>query len=180
MLKQIIIFSCILVFASRGQNIDRFFLIAEGGEKLGPFSFKDGQKITVPKGKYIMQLADTSQTAKKLRTIILPRIEFENATLDQVVRYLRHKAQNLDPEGKGIDINVRDKPQDKQVKKNADTAKPGLDEWGMSKTATNKPTRKRYIDLEMTNISMADCLTNICKLTDTNWLIENGRVIIER
>jgi hypothetical protein len=180
MLKQIIVFSCILAFASRGQNIDNFFLIAEGGEKLGPFSFRDGQIITVPKGKYTMQLEDTSQTAKKLRTIILPRIEFENATLDQVVHFLRHKAKNLDPEGKGIDINVRDTPQDKQVKTNADTAKPGLDERGMFKTATNKPTRRRYIDLEMTNISMADCLTNICQITDTTWLIKNGRVIIER
>lgn len=180
MLKKIIVFACLLASVSIGQNIDKFFLITEGDRKLGPFSFKDGQKIRVPKGEYTMQLADTSETAQKLRGIIIPRVYFEHASLDHVVHYLRDKTRQLDPEGKGIDINIRDKPQEKQVEKDADNAKPGIDEWGASETVSNKPTRKKFIDLEVTNISVAECLTNICKKTDTDWLIENGRVIMER
>ena len=47
---------------------------------------------------------DTDSINKKLKDIILPRIDFEEATIHQVIRYLRDKSRELDPEGKGVSI----------------------------------------------------------------------------
>ena len=159
---KITIVSCLFVCAAMGQNVYDFYLISEAGDKLGPFSLKDGQKISVPEGSYSVQLADTFAVAEKLRTMIIPRVNFENATLEQTVRYLKHKSRLRDLEGGGIDIIFRDKPldEDEQVEETADS--------------------EDMITLEVTNVSISQCLSLICKQTNSSWSIVNGRVVIER
>ncbi len=47
----------------------------------------------------------TSRIERKLETIIIPRIDFEEATIHQVIRFLRDKSRELDPDdGKGVSI----------------------------------------------------------------------------
>ena len=40
----------------------------------------------------------------KLHTIIFPQVQFEDATLDDVLDYLRQESRTLDPAGRGINI----------------------------------------------------------------------------
>jgi general secretion pathway protein D len=41
---------------------------------------------------------------RKLRVLRLPKVEFADASLDEVVEYLRVTTKNVDPDGKGIDF----------------------------------------------------------------------------
>lgn len=58
-----------------------------------------GDTNTVPKAN-----EETNIINEKLKSIVLPRIDFEEATIHQVIRYLRDKSRELDPEGKGVSI----------------------------------------------------------------------------
>ena len=44
---------------------------------------------------------------EKLRTLKLPRVDFTNATLDEVIEYLRITSKDLDPEGKGVGFVIK-------------------------------------------------------------------------
>jgi general secretion pathway protein D len=41
---------------------------------------------------------------EKLRTMILPKVDFSGASLDEVIEFLRVRSRDLDPEGKGVDF----------------------------------------------------------------------------
>lgn len=48
---------------------------------------------------------------EKLRTFILPQVEFSGVTLDEVVELLRVRSHDLDPEGKGISFVISVPPE---------------------------------------------------------------------
>ncbi len=52
----------------------------------------------VPKG------ASDTKIREKLQSIVIPRIEFEEATIHQVVTFLKTKSKELDPESEGVNI----------------------------------------------------------------------------
>ncbi len=62
----------------------------------------------LPAGKATPSIA-AARIEEKLRTIIFPRIEFENVTLEDAVHYLRYKSTELDPSqsAKGVNIVVQ-------------------------------------------------------------------------
>lgn len=42
----------------------------------------------------------------KLRTMIVPKVDFNGATLEEVIEYLRVRSRDLDPKGRGVDFVV--------------------------------------------------------------------------
>lgn len=48
---------------------------------------------------------------EKLRTIVLPKVDFTGVTLDEVVELLRVRSRDLDPEGKGISFIISAPPE---------------------------------------------------------------------
>lgn len=52
------------------------------------------------------QQTGSERITQKLRTLIFPKVEFDGATLDEVVELLRVRSRDLDPEGKGISFVV--------------------------------------------------------------------------
>lgn len=48
---------------------------------------------------------------EKLRTLILPQVEFSGVTLDEVVELLRVRSHDLDPEGKGVSFVISVPPE---------------------------------------------------------------------
>jgi general secretion pathway protein D len=68
----------------------------------------------------VNQLSGSDKITQKLRTIIFPKVEFDGATLVEVVELLRVRSRDLDPEGKGISFVVSVPPEasDKQVSLN--------------------------------------------------------------
>jgi general secretion pathway protein D len=49
---------------------------------------------------------DREGIQQKLRNLILPKVDFSGATLDEAVEYFRVTTKNIDPEGRGIDFVV--------------------------------------------------------------------------
>lgn len=68
----------------------------------------------------VNQLSGSDKITQKLRTIIFPKVEFDGATLVEVVELLRVRSRDLDPEGKGISfvVSVPPEARDKQVSLN--------------------------------------------------------------
>jgi general secretion pathway protein D len=52
-------------------------------------------------------LGGTAQTTNKLNSIIIPHIEFRDATIREAIDVLREQATENDPEGKGVNIVLR-------------------------------------------------------------------------
>lgn len=57
------------------------------------------------------QQTGSASITQKLRTIIFPKVEFDGATLDEVVELLRVRSRDLDPEGKGISFVISAPPE---------------------------------------------------------------------
>jgi general secretion pathway protein D len=68
----------------------------------------------------VNQLSGSDKITQKLRTLIFPKVEFDGATLVEVVELLRVRSRDLDPEGKGLSfvVSVPSEARDKQVSLN--------------------------------------------------------------
>jgi hypothetical protein len=95
-------------------NADTFFLTSESGEKYGPFEFKQGSTVVAGKDKYEIQkpVTEISATVEKMRSIIVPEIDFRNAEIRGVVNFLANKSVEFDTvskkgERKGVDIVLK-------------------------------------------------------------------------
>jgi hypothetical protein len=47
---------------------------------------------------------DTSKIRRKLESIVIPKVNFEEATITEVIEYLQRVSKQLDPDGKGVNI----------------------------------------------------------------------------
>jgi general secretion pathway protein D len=54
---------------------------------------------------------------RNMRTLMVPRVDFANATLGEVLEFLRVRSRDLDPEGRGVDfvLNVPEQTADRQL-----------------------------------------------------------------
>ena len=66
-----------------------------------------GKTVGPLEGGFARDTAGTARLATKLNTIIVPRIEFRDASIREAIDFLRQQATANDPEGKGIDIVLR-------------------------------------------------------------------------
>ncbi|MCX6849754.1 MAG: hypothetical protein NTY98_12605 [Verrucomicrobia bacterium] len=68
----------------------------------------------------VNQLSGSDKITQKLRTITFPKVEFDGATLAEVVELLKVRSRDLDPEGRGISfvLSVPPEARDKQVSLN--------------------------------------------------------------
>ncbi len=51
-------------------------------------------------------LGGRDELLRKLRTIVLPKVEFTGTTVEEAVEYLRVRSRDLDPKGRGVDFVV--------------------------------------------------------------------------
>ena len=80
--------------------------------------------INKPEKKY----SPVSKIRQKLKSIIIPRLDFEDITVETAVRHLREQSKQLDPEGVGINIFLRLKApsvKDSALDKGTEGAGPG-------------------------------------------------------
>ena len=66
-----------------------------------------GKTVGPLEGGFARDTAGTARLATKLNTIIVPRIEFRDASIREAIDFLRQQAAANDPEGKGVDIVLR-------------------------------------------------------------------------
>lgn len=104
----------------------------------------------------------TRQTASmrhKLHSIILPRITFEEASIDGVVKYLKSRSRELDPAGEGINIVLQIQPP------------------GERRVGRYDPSMLT-VSLELENIPMLEAIRYVCEAADLRFKVDPYAVII--
>ena len=90
------------------------------------------------------------KVVQKLRTLIVGHVDFNSATIDEVVEYMRVTSRNIDPEGRGVDFIVNLEPE-----------------------ARNKP-----LSLNLTNIPLEELLRYVTQAANAAYRVEATAVII--
>jgi len=151
----------------------------------------DGRKaINEPVKKYM----EVSKIRQKLKSIIIPRLDFEDITVETAVRHLREQSKQLDPEGVGINIFLRLKaPSVKDSALDAGTAgAPGAGAPGQEvAVAANEEEEdeedgeegdesvgKSVVDLVLVKRNLYQAIYFLCKAANLKFRIEKYAVVI--
>jgi hypothetical protein len=102
-----------------------------------------------PDAKAAMAKASMA-TAEKLKTIIVPKVDFEQTPLKEALTFLQEQSRLHDPEKKGVNFMVRDP------------------------SVLDKP-----ITLKLTNISLMTALQYACSLSSLRFTIEKHTVVLK-
>ena len=124
------------------------------------------------------------ETQKRLETIILPEVSFQNVTLNEAIEFLRKEAVRLSADGKGVEMVI-----DSRVEKPALRMPDGLDdelrkeilklhEQRLSET-TNSTTFPP-ITLNLREIPLSDTLKLVTELGGVWFRIRTNTVVIGR
>ena len=88
---------------------------------------------------------------KKLKSIIIPRFDFEDVTVKTVVRHLQEQSKKLDPDGVGVNIIL---------------------------TASDSALKKPFSLVMAKKKSLYDAIYFLCKLNGLKFRVERGVVVI--
>ena len=95
------------------------------------------------------QLTGSESITQKLRSIVFPKVEFDGATLDEVVELLRVRSRDLDPQGRGISFVISVPPE-----------------------ARNKP-----VSLNLLNVPMDEVLRYVGDMCGVTYKVDEHAVI---
>lgn len=119
----------------------------------------------------------TSKIQQKLNDIIIDNIQFEDTTVPTVLKWLRKRSKDLDPDKVGVNIFLR-----LSGKKGAEggTAATTTEEGGES-TTTEAPTSVedlKPITMDVPDIPLGVAIEYICRLSNLKFRVEKHAVII--
>ena len=162
----------------------------------------EGRKaISKPVKRYM----PVNKIREKLKSIIIPRLDFEDITVETAVRHLREQSKQLDPEGVGVNIflrlqapTVKDSALDK-AKEAPQAAAPGIDgapapaaneeafaaneeEEDFEDTNTGAVAQgdigKSVVDLVLVKKNLYEAIYFLCKAANLKFRIEKYAVVI--
>ncbi|MFO7820622.1 MAG: hypothetical protein R6V56_00970, partial [Lentisphaeria bacterium] len=146
-------------------------------------------------GKPVAKMGNT-ELQQKLDEIVFPELEFEEATIHQVVVYLRSKSKELDPEGTGVNILLNVTAEQRTEPAPAEPADggggdfdEGFDDWpeedtgapaetGGGQDAGQPAAGSRTITLQMSNIALNEAIKYVCQVANLDYVVEKNAVII--
>ncbi len=102
--------------------------------------------------KVIESQSNASNSLKdKLETMIIPKIDFEDASISSVITYLNRESKIADTEGKGINIIMR---------------------------LSNTQPRPKGITLQLDDVPIGEIINYVCKAAGLKYRIEDEAIII--
>ena len=134
--------------------------------------------------------AERTTTKETLDTIILPKVQFEDASLRAVFTYLKQRSKDLDPEGKGVNFVLRldppaktkppaDGKADGKAEKRSADDDPFADAVGESAPApTAEPIADSSVTMDFDNVPLGELIRYVCKASGLKYRIEKHAVII--
>ncbi len=135
---------------------------------------------------------------KKLRTIKIDHIEFEEVSIPTVIKFLKMRSKDIDPEKIGVNIFIRPSTGE-NVRRNELTASaaapaPALgdddfgdddddfgdddDAGGATKGATKKVDNMPTVTMVVSDISLFDAIRYICRAANLKYRVEKYAVVI--
>lgn len=97
----------------------------------------------------VNQQTGSDRITQKLRSITFPKVDFDGATLDEVVELLRVRSRDLDPEGKGVSFVVSAPPE----------------------------SRSKPISLNLLNVPMEELLRYVSEMCGVAYKVDEHAVI---
>ncbi len=160
------------------------------GELFGPVAPTNGAVVQVGERALTLQRSQTKrdQAEELLRHIILPAVEFRQANVADVVRFLVEASIAADPAKEGVNLVYKDRRLEGGLEARAPA--PGkrlespVDEWGFGDdggepfppSGDSVPT----ITLNLRRVSLYDALETIAEVAGLEWRItEGGLVFVE-
>ena len=104
-----------------------------------------------------------NQIQKKLREIVIPRLEFEEVTVTTVVKYLKMISREIDPEKTGVNIFLR-----------LTAPKTGEAAEGAEAAPVAEPTITMVVD----NIPLGEAIRYVCRAGNLKYRIEKFAVVL--
>ncbi len=123
----------------------------------------------------------------KMKTIVIPAVEFRQANINDVVNFLVEASMAADPEKEGVNIILNlGQGGGGGVSAPAPAAAPVMDEWGFGGDdlgggvafSAPAPAGVRDITLNLRRISMLDAIKYITEVAGLKYRIEDSAVII--
>lgn len=105
-----------------------------------------------------------NQIQKKLREIVIPRLEFEEVTVTTVVKYLKMISREIDPEKTGVNIFLR-----LTAPKTAE---------GAEGAAEAAPVAEPTITMVVDNIPLGEAIRYVCRAGNLKYRIEKFAVVL--
>lgn len=126
---------------------------------------------------------------QKLRSIIIPRIDFEDVTIPTAIKYLREQSKQLDPEGEGINIFLRLAEAGTEGATVAPAApvapQPPLDDMGGGGGGEVQPanpgqisTPETTLNFVLSNKTLQESLYFLCRAANLRMRVEKYAVVI--
>lgn len=136
-------------------------------------------------GEAILKDEGTSAIQKKLEEIIIDHIEFEEVTIPTVVKYLKNRSKDLDPEGQGVNIFLRlgtgaDTGITSEEKPDEEEDEGFLDEEEVDETLDESGGGSSDITITMVvdDIPLGEAIRYICRSGNLKYRVEKFAVVI--
>lgn len=133
--------------------------------------------INLPTTQLAVDTGGTSYILNKLRTIIIPRIDFENTTLEEAIDFLRQRSVELDsvepnPERKGVSFVIR--------KARASAGSAPLEDTGLPGATLGEagPGSVVIPELKLNNVPLATALKYITDETKMRYRVDDFAVTL--
>lgn len=125
--------------------------------------------------------APDAEIREKLNNIIIPEIDFEEATIHQVIRYLRRRSRELDPDGEGVNfiLHLEDKRGVLEDRPARDFDHE-LNDLDIDFEDINGAVDQDWgsLSLNMSNVPLGDLIRFVCMATDLEYLVDRHAIII--
>ena len=104
--------------------------------------------------------AESADLRAKLKSIVIPKLEFEAATISQAVAFLRKRSQELDPDGTGVNIILQLAPA------------------GAAADKARAATPERTITLSLERMPLGEVLRYVCLQANLQYHVDREAVVI--
>lgn len=125
--------------------------------------------------------APDAEIREKLDNIIIPEIDFEEATIHQVIHYLRRRSRELDPDGEGVNFILHLKDEREVLEdRPAREFDNELDDLNVDFEDMNGAVDQDWgsLTLNMSNVPLSDLIRFVCMAADLQYLVDRHAIII--
>ena len=160
-------------------HADEFHLTDATGKKHGPFEFTQGATLSIAGQEYTVSkiLTREQKIQDKMKTIIIPEMDFRHANIHDVIDFLRHASTDLDLKSdrhhRGVNF-VLSLPRPQHAMRA--TADPFEEILKAQPLETEVP----LITFPVRDVSLHDAINIICKVGGLQWSIQDSVVMIEK
>lgn len=174
----------VVVFAQLAlAHADDFHLTDATGKKYGPFEFKQGTTLSIAGKEYTITkvLTKEQKILEKMKTIIIPEIEFRQANVHDAIAFLQSQSAEFDrtSERRQRGVSFVFNPGSPSATPTVSAHTVEADPWGAPPVAKRKRPEVPLITFSARDISLLEVINIVCKVSNQQWTIQDGVVMVE-